>query len=627
MKYFRHFDAGTLEEASELLHQAINAAAIAGGTDLLDVLKGRILPVYPDVVVNLKTIRGMDYIREDQGAVKIGAMTKLKDIAESPVVNNKLPMLSQAAVSVATPLIRNMGTIGGNICQDVRCWYYRYPNEIGGRMVCARKGGKRCYAVFGENRYHSVFGGIKVDETSCTSKCPANTDIPGYMSRLREGDIDGAARIIMKVNPMPMITSRICARFCQAGCIRFRSDENVAIGNVELYVGDYILKHADKYYPVPDKETGRRIAIVGAGAAGLAAAYYLRQDGHKVTVYDQGDGPGSLLTYATSSNKLPRECVLDLMAAYSQMGVEFIPVTEAAGEIKTDELDKQYDSVFLDTGAWKTPFMGLESEEYQLDHQGRLIEVHEKGNILRKRGVFTSGDVSNGPTTAIKAINTGRQAAIAVNEFLGVADVKGDCTADKETVFLKFNSEGIKKKTACTQEENILEEANRCLNCGCLAANPSDILPVLLALDATIKTSNREISAADFSTKTPLISDVLEKGELVIEITIPAWEGYKLTYDKFRTRESLDFAIVSVASAFAVEGGRIKDARIVLGGVAPVPLRAQAVENYLSGKNIDETVAGEAAEIAVKGTITLGKNDYKVQEIRTMIKRAILNLI
>ena len=141
MKYFNHKDALTIEEASQALEQG--AKAIAGGTDLLGVLKDKILPEYPEVVVNLKTITGMDKIEETEEGLKVGANVTLTEIVKSDIIKERYPALGQAAYSVASPLIRNQATIGGNVCQDSRCWYYRYPNQIGGRIECARKGGDK----------------------------------------------------------------------------------------------------------------------------------------------------------------------------------------------------------------------------------------------------------------------------------------------------------------------------------------------------------------------------------------------------------------------------------------------------------------------------------------------------
>jgi len=170
MKPFEHINAASFEEASALLLKALEnkAAVLAGGTDLLNSLKQAILEEHPDTVINLKDIPDAAGISEGGGGITVKAMTKLTDVAESSVIRKKAAALSEAARSVATPLIRNLGTIGGNICQDVRCWYYRYPHMIGGRLNCSRTGGDTCYAIQGENRYHSIFGGMKTHAGPCT---------------------------------------------------------------------------------------------------------------------------------------------------------------------------------------------------------------------------------------------------------------------------------------------------------------------------------------------------------------------------------------------------------------------------------------------------------------------------
>ena len=157
MRKFAHFNASTLDEAVSILRRYRGRArAIAGGTDLLGRMKDEILPTYPEAIVNLKTIPGLDYVKEEDGVLRIGSLTRLEDIAINPIVKGKYHALAEAAHRTASPHLREMGTIGGNIAQDIRCWYYRYPDN---RFPCLRKGGGRCYAIEGDNRYHSIFGG------------------------------------------------------------------------------------------------------------------------------------------------------------------------------------------------------------------------------------------------------------------------------------------------------------------------------------------------------------------------------------------------------------------------------------------------------------------------------------
>ena len=166
-KKFAHINAKTIEEAASILRTG-KAAMISGGTDLLGTMRFEILPNYPEVVVNLKTIPGMDYIREEGGMLKIGALTRLEDIAKNDLVRKKYSALAEGAHRTATPHIREMGTIAGNICQFTRCWYYRLPDN---RFNCIRKGGKMCYAMSGDNRYHSIFGAAKM----CLAVNPSDT--------------------------------------------------------------------------------------------------------------------------------------------------------------------------------------------------------------------------------------------------------------------------------------------------------------------------------------------------------------------------------------------------------------------------------------------------------------------
>jgi xanthine dehydrogenase YagS FAD-binding subunit len=170
MRTFTHFDAYSMDEACTLLERYAGRAKIhAGGTDLLSVLKGDILPDYPEAVINIKTIPGLDYIQEDDDFLKIGAFTRLANLARSEVLQKKYRVLTQAALSIGSPQIRNVASIGGNLCQDTRCWYYRYPRHLGGPMQCLRKGNGPCLAIKGDNRYHALFNAKK-----CCAVCPSD---------------------------------------------------------------------------------------------------------------------------------------------------------------------------------------------------------------------------------------------------------------------------------------------------------------------------------------------------------------------------------------------------------------------------------------------------------------------
>ena len=204
LRSFKHQNAASLEEASDLLGRyGTKAVAIAGGTDLLGVLKDNVRPEYPGLVVNIKTIPGLDYIREDGPGLRIGALTRLHAIEKSETVKKKYRLLSLAAHSVATPHVRNMGTVAGNICQEPRCWYYRNPECT---FHCLRKGGRTCNALTGENRYHSIFGAARMATTPCSVECPGKVDVPSYFSLIRDKKIDKAAEMLLASNPVPALS-------------------------------------------------------------------------------------------------------------------------------------------------------------------------------------------------------------------------------------------------------------------------------------------------------------------------------------------------------------------------------------------------------------------------------------
>ncbi len=168
MKKVSYVEAMSLDEAASLLGGG-NAAILAGGTDLLGFLKDYISPDLPDLVVNIKTIPGMDAITEQGGILKIGALVKLSEIAGSSLVQGNYAALAQACRRAASPELRNMGTIGGNICQGIRCWYYRHPNNF---FNCLRKNPAGvCQALLGDNRAHSIFGAVD----GCVAVNPSDT--------------------------------------------------------------------------------------------------------------------------------------------------------------------------------------------------------------------------------------------------------------------------------------------------------------------------------------------------------------------------------------------------------------------------------------------------------------------
>lgn len=153
---FKYIKARSLEEAVDLLTAyGHRTKVIAGGTDLLGAMKDRV--TCPEVLVDIKKIEGLDEIREEEGLLKIGALTGIRDIQESSLVKKRCRILKEVALEVGSPTVRNMATIAGNLCQDVRCWYYRASPWCGEPFHCYRKGGENCF-VTGHTGYNILSG-------------------------------------------------------------------------------------------------------------------------------------------------------------------------------------------------------------------------------------------------------------------------------------------------------------------------------------------------------------------------------------------------------------------------------------------------------------------------------------
>jgi xanthine dehydrogenase YagS FAD-binding subunit len=155
MKTFTNSNPKTLDQAVSLIQQARKdghtAAVAGGGSDLLGMVKDSL--VKPDLIVNLKTIKGLDQVAASSSGLNIGGLVTLEAVGSHPAIRGQYSVLSEAAQVVATPQIRNVGTLAGNVCQRPWCWYFRNG------FPCLKNGGEMCYSVVGENRFHAIFGG------------------------------------------------------------------------------------------------------------------------------------------------------------------------------------------------------------------------------------------------------------------------------------------------------------------------------------------------------------------------------------------------------------------------------------------------------------------------------------
>ena len=187
MKAFEYVEPGTADGISQRLLESHGALPIAGGMDLLGLMKNGV--ANPARVVSLKGVDGLDSIEVDAatGDTGIGALVTLSELIEHPGIAAHYPALVTAAASVGTPQIRNRGTLGGNLCQRPRCWYFR--SDL---FRCLKKGGDACFAQGGDNRYHAIFGNDRCAIVHPSSCAPA---LIAYDATISVAGPDGQRRV------------------------------------------------------------------------------------------------------------------------------------------------------------------------------------------------------------------------------------------------------------------------------------------------------------------------------------------------------------------------------------------------------------------------------------------------
>lgn len=206
---------------------------------------------------------------------------------------------------------------------------------------------------------------IQCKKPLCVAGCPVEIDIPGFIKLIAEGDFLGAARKLKETNSLPAICGRVCPQEdqCEKVCVVGRKTEPVAIGRLERFAADFEMGSGKTYIPEPAVPTGKKVAIVGAGPAGLTVAGDLVQMGHEVCVFEALHKPGGVLVYGIPEFRLPKAIVQTEVDNLIKMGVK-IEYNAVIGKIETvDELlGNGYDAVFIGSGAGLPTFMNIPGE-------------------------------------------------------------------------------------------------------------------------------------------------------------------------------------------------------------------------------------------------------------------------
>jgi len=182
----------------------------------------------------------------------------------------------------------------------------------------------------------------------CSHACPAGNDISGIILRLASGDLDGAARLLRSSNPLPATLGRVCPHFCEGQCNRDALGGAIAIHMIERFLGDLLLSEQTAPQPLPP--SGRKVAVVGAGPAGITAAYALVLKGHEVEVFDEKPKPGGYLRTGIPDYRLPKEILDREIELIERLGVKFNRGVRIGRDIRFEDLSSRFDAVIVAVG-------------------------------------------------------------------------------------------------------------------------------------------------------------------------------------------------------------------------------------------------------------------------------------
>jgi len=242
-------------------------------------------------------------------------------------------------------------------------------------------------------------------EGACRVACPAGCDVQGYLTHIANGNDLAAIEVIKQTIALPAALGRICPHPCETACRRQRVEEPVAICALKRFAADIDLNNERPFRPAVAPETGKRVAIVGAGPAGLACAYHLRQKGHSVTVFDARSEPGGMLRYGIPEFRMPRDVLAKEIHQIADLGVAFRFGHRLGEDLSIEGLKADgFDVIFIAIGAWRSSMLRCEGEDNsRVLHGIHFLERVAKGErVTLGRRVMVVG----GGNTAMDACRT-----------------------------------------------------------------------------------------------------------------------------------------------------------------------------------------------------------------------------
>lgn len=312
----------------------------------------------------------------------------------------------------------------------------------------------------------------------CQTICPAGMNIPLMIRQIANGDFRDAIITVKRDIALPAVLGRICSAPCEKGCRRKEYDDAVAICLLKRYVADIDLADSNPYLPACKDETGKKVGIVGAGPAGLAAAYHLRQEGIACTIFDDHEKPGGMLQYAVPEEKLSRAVLAAEIALIEKLGVRFKLSTRIDRDTAWHDIRNEFDAVLIAIGEIKPD----KTEIFQLETNQNGLKTDKKTNQTSLPNVFAAGSVVQPGKMAVRTVAAGKTAAASINRYLfgqplistpkpfsvHIGHLR-DGEIEKFMTNASLNGRTDLEKDSPTglSVEQAQREARRCLRCDC----------------------------------------------------------------------------------------------------------------------------------------------------------------
>jgi formate dehydrogenase major subunit len=410
-------------------------------------------------------------------------------------------------------------------------------------------------------------------DAPCAARCPAGLDIPGFMFGIASGDTGRAMEVISHRLALAGSLGRVCPRLCEKDCRRCELDQGLTIGALHRYVADLDQESARPFLPRRETPSGKSVAIIGAGPAGLSAAYYLQQKGHACTLFDAHEQPGGMLRYGIPEYRLPKQALDAEIAAVRQLGAEFRMGTRWGADFTLAQLRERHQAVFVAIGAQGAQGLRCPGEDLALPGIGFLEQVAEANLPAIGEDVIVVG----GGNTAMDCSRTCVRLGARVRVFYRRTRQEMPCLmeevegAEAEGVHIEYLVAPVR-----------LERAESGLRLVCRRM-------VLGEPDASGRRSPVPVEGSDFTV--PCSAVIAAIGQSV-ERSMAEHEGLSVT--KWGLSADPHTMATNLPGVYA-GGDAVLGADLAVRAVAAGRMAAASIHQYLSG----EPVTGEPTHAAV----------------------------